>query len=50
MMVTIWLVPVECKENVSRQACVAALGENISVIRWLCKLADSNLFSFAGDT
>jgi hypothetical protein len=34
MMVTIWLVLVECKETASKQDCILALGDNTSTIGW----------------
>jgi hypothetical protein len=38
MMVTIWLLLVECEEDGSEQACILALGDNTSAIGWLYKL------------
>jgi hypothetical protein len=37
MMVTIWLVLVECEETDSHQDCILALGDNTSAIGWLFK-------------
>ena len=37
MMVTIWLVLIECEENGSEQECILALGDNTSAIGWLFK-------------
>jgi hypothetical protein len=37
MMVTIWLVLIECKETGSEQDCILALGDNVSAIGWLHK-------------
>jgi hypothetical protein len=37
MMMTIWLVLVECEENDSHQDCILALGDNTSAIGWLYK-------------
>lgn len=37
MMVTIWLVLIERKENGSEQDCILALGNNTSAIDWLYK-------------
>jgi hypothetical protein len=37
MMVTIWLVLVECDKTGSQQDCILALGDNTSAIGWLYK-------------
>jgi hypothetical protein len=37
MMVTIWLVLIECEETGSEQDCILALGDNTSAIGWLFK-------------
>jgi hypothetical protein len=37
MMITIWLVLVECEETGSQQDCILALGDNTSAIGWLYK-------------
>jgi hypothetical protein len=37
MMVTIWLVLLECDETNSEQDCILALGDNTSAIGWLFK-------------
>jgi hypothetical protein len=37
MMVTIWLVLVECAATHSEQDCILALGDNTSAIGWLFK-------------
>ena len=37
MMVTIWLVLVECEDTGSKQDCILALGDNTSAIGWLYK-------------
>ena len=37
MMVTIWLVLIECDETGSEQDCILALGDNTSAIGWLFK-------------
>jgi hypothetical protein len=37
MMVTVWLVILECKEQCSEQDCILALGDNTSAIGWLYK-------------
>jgi hypothetical protein len=37
MMVTIWLVIIECEETGSEQDCILALGDNTSAIGWLFK-------------
>ena len=37
MMVTIWLVLIECEETESEQDCILALGDNTSAIGWLYK-------------
>ncbi len=37
MMVTIWLVLLECTETDSEQDCILALGDNTSAIGWLFK-------------
>jgi hypothetical protein len=37
MMVTVWLVILECKEQNSTQDCILALGDNTSAIGWLYK-------------
>ena len=37
MMVTIWLVLIECEETESEQDCILALGDNTSAIGWLFK-------------
>jgi hypothetical protein len=37
MMVTIWLVLVECDATHSEQDCILALGDNTSAIGWLFK-------------
>ena len=37
MMVTIWLVLIECAETGSLQDCILALGDNTSAIGWLFK-------------
>lgn len=45
MMVTIWLVLVECKEIGSKQDCILALGDNASVIGWLYKSGKVDAFN-----
>jgi hypothetical protein len=37
MMVTIWLVLIECDETKSEQDCILALGDNTSAVGWLFK-------------
>jgi hypothetical protein len=37
MMVTVWLVLIECDERGSEQDCILALGANTSAMRWLFK-------------
>ena len=37
MMVSIWLVIIECEETKSEQDCILALGDNTSAIGWLHK-------------
>jgi hypothetical protein len=37
MMVTIWLVIIECEKSGSEQDCILALGDNTSAIGWLYK-------------
>ena len=37
MMVTVWLVLIECDETGSEQDCILALGDNTSAIGWLFK-------------
>jgi hypothetical protein len=37
MMITVWLVILECVEHEIEQACTLAIGDNTSAIGWLCK-------------